>query len=208
MAWPMLKFNSGMAMTTLVASLMKKKSRSNVKGFSLTEIVIVMATIGTMAAAASVLMPALINQSKSDGATAQVVNTLRVARDRAIGERRNVEVRFLGTNHIQIARQEIPGPATTVVADMFLEGGQRFLQYTGVPDTPDYFGALGPIAFGSTPTIMFTSEGTFVDSVGDVLNGTLFLGKPGEPTTGRAITVFGTTALLHLWKWDGRQWTD
>ena len=187
---------------------MKTKSRSNVKGFSLIEIVVVMATIGTMAAAASVLVPTLINQSKSDGATAQVMNTLRVARDRAIGERRNVEVRFLGTNHIQIAREEIPGPATTVVADMFLEGGQRFLQYTGVPDTPDYFGALGPIAFGSTTTMMFTSEGTFVDSVGDELNGTVFMGKPGEPTTARAITVFGSTALVHLWKWDGHQWTD
>ena len=208
MARPMLKLESEMAITSLVASLMKTKPRSNVTGFSLVEIVIVMATIGTMAAAASVLMPALINQSKSDGATAQVLNTLRVARDRAIGERRNVEVRFLGTNHIQIARQEIPGPATTVVADMFLEGGQKYLQFTGVGDTPDYFGALGPIAFGSTPKIMFTSEGTFVDSVGDELNGTLFMGKPGEPTTARAITIFGTTALLHVWKWDGRQWTD
>ena len=187
---------------------MKTKSRSNVKGFSLMEIVVVMATIGTMAAAASVLVPALINQTKSDGATAQVMNTLRVARDRAIGERRNVEVRFLGTNHIQIAREEIPGPATTIVADMFLEGGEKFLQFTGVGDTPDYFGALGPIAFGSSPTIMFTSEGTFVDSVGDTLNGTVFMGKPGEPTTARAITVFGSTALLHLWKWDGHQWAD
>lgn len=187
---------------------MKTRSRANVEGFSLMEIVVVMAVIGVMSAAATVLVPDLINQSRSDGAVAQAVNTLRVARDRAIGERRNIEVRFLGTNHIQIARQEIPGPATTVVTDTILEGGQKYLQFTGVPDTPDYFGNAGPVAFGSTPTIMFTSEGTFVDSVGDVLNGTLFLGKPGEPKTARAITIFGTTALLHAWKWDGRQWTD
>ena len=169
---------------------------------------ITLAIIGIMAAAATVVVPTLVTQARSDGAVAQALNTLRVARDRAIGERRNVEVRFLGTNHIQIARQEIPGPATTIVADMFLEGGQRYLQFTGVGDTPDYFGALGPIAFGSTPKMMFTSEGTFVDSVGDELNGTVFLAKPGEPTTARAITIFGTTALLHTWKWDGRQWTD
>ena len=187
---------------------MKTKSRSNVEGFTLVEIVVVMAIIGVMSAAASVLVPALIHQARSDGAVTQAVNTLRVARDRAIGERRNVEVRFLGTNHIQIARQEIPGPATTVVADTILEGGEKYLQFTGVPDTPDYFGALGPVAFGGTPAMMFTSEGTFVDSIGDVLNGTVFLGKPGMPTTARAITVFGSTALLHIWKWDGTQWTD
>lgn len=187
---------------------MKKTSRANVEGFSLIEILVVMAIIGTMAAAATVVVPTLINQSRSDGAVAQTLNTLRVARDRAIGERRNIEVRFLGTNHIQIARQEIPGPATTVLSDTILEGGERYLQFTGVPDTPDYFGSAGPIAFGSTQTIMFTSEGTFVDSVGDVLNGTVFLGKPGLPTTARAITIFGTTALLHTWKWDGTQWTD
>jgi hypothetical protein len=55
---------------------------------------------------------------------------------------------------------------------------------------------------------MFTSEGTFVDANGDVLNGTLFLSIAGEKNSARAITVFGTTGLLRVWRWDGQKWTE
>ena len=41
---------------------------------------------------------------------------------------------------------------------------------------PDAFGHTGAIAFGSTPTIRFTSDGSLIDSSGDVLNGTVYVG--------------------------------
>jgi len=47
-----------------------------------------------------------------------------------------------------------------------------------------------------------------VDSNGDVLNGTLFLAIPNQTSSARAITVFGTTALLRYWRWDGSKWVD
>jgi len=80
-------------------------------------------------------------------------------------------------------------------------------------DTPDKF-ATGPpiqtaaIAFGPLTTRSFTSQGTLVDSNGDVLNGTLFLAIPNQTSSARAITVFGTTALLRYWRWDGSKWVD
>jgi hypothetical protein len=55
---------------------------------------------------------------------------------------------------------------------------------------------------------MFTSEGTLVDGNGDPINGTLFFGVTGDPTSGRAVTIFGPTALLHQWRWDGIQWVS
>ena len=42
-----------------------------------------------------------------------------------------------------------------------------------------------------------------MDSNGDLLNGTLFLGIPGSRNSARAITVFGMTALMRAWRWDG-----
>ena len=90
---------------------------------------------------------------------------------------------------------------------MYLES-EQFIQFAGLGDTPDHFGAAGPIAFGATPAYMFTSEGTFIDSSGDVLNGTVFLGAPGNKLTARAITIFGPTALLHVWKYNGSAWVD
>jgi hypothetical protein len=75
-------------------------------------------------------------------------------------------------------------------------------------DTPDQFGGAGAIAFGSSPERLLTSEGTLVDSSGDVLNGTLFLAIPGDRTSARAITIFGATALFRTWRWDGRRWVE
>ena len=55
----------------------------------------------------------------------------------------------------------------------------------------------------------FTSEGSFVDSSGDVLNGTMYLGHAGQdPTSARAITIFGATGLVRAWRWDGRNWVE
>ena len=55
-----------------------------------------------------------------------------------------------------------------MITDVYLEDGMKFIQYSGLGDTPDAFGASGPVAFASSPR-MFTSEGTFVDATGDVI---------------------------------------
>jgi type II secretory pathway pseudopilin PulG len=168
-------------------------------------------TIGiicTISAAAIIVMPSFITNSRADSSVTAALNVIRLARDRAISERRNMELSFVSPNKIQIVREEIPGPSTTVLSATFLENEQTFLQFTGLPDTPDAFGNNGPIAFGLTPKIIFTSEGTLVDSVGDVLNGTIFLGVSGKKLSARAVTVFGPTALLRVWKWDGSKWTE
>jgi hypothetical protein len=55
---------------------------------------------------------------------------------------------------------------------------------------------------------MFTPDGSFVNSNGDVLNGTIFIGVPNETITLRAISIFGATGAMRLWKWDGRAWVE
>jgi prepilin-type N-terminal cleavage/methylation domain-containing protein len=181
-------------------------------GFSLIEMVVVVSIVGTLCAAAAIVMPGAITQNRADSGVTTMVNTLRLARDRAVGERRNVDVRFLSTNQIQIARANIPVPPSTVVTytvitDVYLEDGMKFIQYSGLGDTPDAFGASGPVAFASSPR-MFTSEGTFVDATGDVMNGTIFFGIPGQATSARAVTIFGPTALIRSWRFDGIKWTE
>ena len=191
---------------------MKTRLHANVDGFSLIEVMTVVAIAGVLTATAIGVLPGFLNQGHADGGATQVLNALRLARERAIGERRNIEVRFIGNNEIQTVRDEIGvggvATGTTTVADINLEGLQ-FLQFTGIGDTPDYFGSSGPIALGASPTHMFTSEGTFIDSSGDVLNGTVFLGSPsGDKLSARAVTILGSTALLHTWKWNGKAWID
>jgi type II secretory pathway pseudopilin PulG len=188
--------------------LLHTRRSASIEGFSLMELIVSLALITTIAASAFLVMPGMVKTARADSAAEAALNALRVARDRSIGERRNFELHFLGNNQIQTARVEIPGPTTTIVGNAYLENGQQFYRFPGLPDTPDLFGGTGAIAFGPSPVRMFTSEGTLVDSNGDVLNGTVFFGVPGDKNSARAITVFGATGLLQLWRWSGNTWVE
>lgn len=193
---------------------MKTNTRSNANGFTLTELIITVGVISVVMVGATAVMPSMLSSSRADGSAMLLLNTLRLARDRAIGERRNMELIFTAPDHIQIVREEIGGVATNpVIMDVYLENGQKFFKFSELADTPDKFGLVNsPIAFGPTqgspPTVMFTSEGTLVDPTGDPINGTVFVGSAGTLASARAITIFGTTALIRVWRWDGARWSE
>ena len=205
---------------------MKTYIRSSAKGFTLIELIITVGIVSTIMIGASAVVPRLLKDSKADTSSSVVINALRLARDRAIGERRNMDVIFIAPNELKIVREEIVYNAVTMtwgsssteptnptIMDVFLAENQKFMYFTGMDDTPDRFGRTNaPLAFGPasalTPTMMFTSEGTLVDSSGDPMNGTIFLGTGADRTSARAVTIFGITALVRGWKWDGVKWVE
>ena len=134
-----------------------------------------------------------------------------------------MDVVFVHPNRIQVMRQEIsgvipppiPAPAIvrTTIMDAFLESNQKFMYFTGTGDTDDGFGLTNTPAGVrpadvTLPTIMFTSEGTLINTSGDPVNGTVFLGTGADVTSARAVTIFGPTALVRIWRWDGRRWVE
>jgi prepilin-type N-terminal cleavage/methylation domain-containing protein len=184
------------------------RDSNNSKGFTLVEMLMVLGILGVVFAMAVGMTPSIVNNARSDSATVSALNAVELARNRAVGERRDFQVIFTAPNSIKIVRIEVPGPATTTVLNTFLDNGQQFVKFTGMPDTPDNFGNASAIAFGVTPTIEFTSDGSLLDSSGDPVNGTIFFGDPTRVTSARALTIFGTTGLIKAWKWDGSQWTQ
>lgn len=180
------------------------------RGFSLIEILTVVGLVAVVAAMAVPVTNQAITWARADSATEAALRAITAARDRAIAERRNIELTFVTPNRIRLEREEInsSGVATgkTIVAESYLENGQAFIKFTGVPDTPDAFGNSAAVTFGGTAPFMFTSDGSFVDSAGDVVNGTVLVGTPDQPATGRAVTVFGVSGLTTLWKWRGGRW--
>jgi len=183
-------------------------TRRGEAGTSLIEMLVVIAVVGIVMAITVMVMPSALMYAKADSGAAQVVAALRLAREQAIAQRRNVRVVFTAPDQITVSRVEIPGPGTTVISDARIEGGSEFLLFAGVPDTPDAFGAAGAISFGGATTVAFTSAGEFVDQGGDPVNGTVYIGTRGTPLSGRAITIFGPTALIREWRWDGAHWTN
>ncbi len=177
-------------------------------GFTLTELVVVVGIGSALMATAVLLMPGAIRTARADGAATQLVSVLRTAREQAIAQRRTIHVEFVDADRIRISRVEVPGPGETVLNDVWLENGAQFVVFDDVPDTPDLFGNASAIDFGAADFFGFTSEGSFVDQNGDVLNGTVFLGTPNQPETARAVSVFGPTATLRAWRWDGGRWVE
>jgi prepilin-type N-terminal cleavage/methylation domain-containing protein len=178
------------------------------RGFTLIEIMMVIAILATVAGIAAGVSPAMIREAKADSSIEQAVDVFRSAREVAISQRRNVMIQFLGNNALRTVRQNIPGPGTTILRTVQLENRMQFMKTPGLPDTPDLFGNAQAVNFGPTAQWMFTSEGTFVDNSGDILNGTLFLGIPDQINSARAVSVFGATALIRVWSWNGREWVQ
>jgi hypothetical protein len=91
---------------------------------------------------------------------------------------------------------------------MILENRVQFMLLPGVPDTPDGFGVNTAIDFGGTPTIMWLSDGTFVDTNGQPLNGTVYFGLQGQTATQRAVTILGATGRVRGYRWTGVRWVE
>ena len=191
---------------TLCPALSAPASRPADAGFTLAEMLVVVALIAIGFGVAIPVTMEMVKRAKNDSSVVVAHTFIGAARDRAVAERRNIELTFLPPNRIIAERIEVPSGLKTQVGEMRLEGGQEFVKYSGVSDTPDAFGAAAAIAFTGTAPVMFTSDVSLIDSAGDVTNGSLFMGVPNRPESARAVTVFGVTGLLRTWKWRGASW--
>jgi prepilin-type N-terminal cleavage/methylation domain-containing protein len=178
------------------------------RGVTLVELLFTVAVLATVASMAVLLTPNFTRQAKADAGVTQAVTALRQAREVAVSQRRNVRVNFNNPNMIQVIREDLNPVGTTLLNTVYLESGMQYRQFAGQNDTPDQFGFAAPISFGLAMQRIFTSEGSFVDTAGDPLNGTVFLGRLNDPSSSRAITVFGPTALIRVWRWDGTRWVE
>ena len=178
-------------------------------GYSLIETMMALGIFGIVSAMAVVQ----IGQSRpglvGDGAMRVAMSQMNAAREQAITQRRSMRLNFdTVNNQVQIIREEVPGPALTTLTSVPFEGGVKFVAPAsiGLGDTPDHFGAGAAVDFGAATEIKFTPDGTMVNQVGAVLNGTVYMSLPYIKLSARAITVLGSTGRVRSYRWDGRQW--
>lgn len=193
--------------------MMRKHLSKPERGFSLLEGLATIAIISIVIAMAILNFSNVLPNFRANSAMDQLLSQLRSARAKAISHRIEVQVQFVGTNQLTVTEIWAPGagipppPVTTTY-----EGGAQYIVFNTVPDTPMGFGNLSPVYFagvtGGPPIMKFTSNGSFIDSGNTFVNGTVFVGIPGNASTARALTILGATGRVREYHWDGSQWQE
>jgi Tfp pilus assembly protein FimT len=193
---------------------MRQRLNKPQHGFTLLEGLIAVAIIMVVMGMAMLNYSAILPNYKANTAMDAVLSQMRTARERAISHRIEVQVQFVGTNQItltEIWNVGVAPPPTTVT----FEGGAKYMVFTGatpVPDTPMGFGNGSAIWFGGQnggpPIMKFTTNGSFIDGGNTLVNGTVFLGMTGKPSTARAVTILGATGRVREYHYDGAQWQE
>jgi prepilin-type N-terminal cleavage/methylation domain-containing protein len=175
-------------------------------GYSLAEMMVVVGIIAVLGGISVLQYVVALPSMKGDGAMRVIMGQIRLAQQLAISERRYMRVTFTSPNQIQIVREEIPGPTTTVRSQSVLEGGLQYSLVVAVPDTPDQFGNHTSLDFGSASNVKFSPDGTLVNQDGATTNGTVFVAIPTIPRSARAITILGSTGRVRAYRWNGAIW--
>jgi prepilin-type N-terminal cleavage/methylation domain-containing protein len=188
------------------------------RGFSLLELMIVVAIGFTIAGITFIAMMPLYNRNHVELAYDTTLMALRNTRQLAIAQSHQYYVNFnpagFPSGTIQITYQ--PGavngvlPAVQQVATYSLPSDISFNVMTGFPtNAPDAFGS-GIVAIdfgqqlgaGSLQYVVFMPDGSSQDNLGNYNSGVIYLSRLADPTiyNARSISVWGATGRIRGWR--------
>jgi prepilin-type N-terminal cleavage/methylation domain-containing protein len=178
------------------------------RGFSLLELMIVVA-IMLIAVSISImsLQPAL-RAERVTNAYNTTLSTMRRARELAIGQRRTYVVTFSAATPSSITITPASVTPGGLTATYTLPDDVSFATMTGLPAVaPDGFGTGATaidfdqgIGAGNKNAVYFMPDGSAQDINNNTNNGVVYLCRPGELGSMRAITLWGATGRLRGWR--------
>lgn len=201
------------------------RDRSGERGFSMTELSVAIGIILIIFGMAIAAFQPAIQAAKYDAGMRQVLDQLRQAREYSLANRRYVQVTFPVVASADGPQYEVVitelntltaggGAVNSVLSTTPIQFPEQFYVYPGYVDTPDAYGNSGAIVFGGTiggpaAGMLFQSDGELVSAATlQPINGTVFLGVPGNPMSVRAITVLGSTGRIRGWKGADSRWNQ
>jgi prepilin-type N-terminal cleavage/methylation domain-containing protein len=199
------------------------RDRLGERGFSMVELSVAIGIILIIFGTAIAAFQPAIQAAKYDAGMRQVLDQLRQAREYSLANRRYVQVTFptvatANGPQYQVVTTELNtltaggGAVNPVLSTTAIQFPEQFYVYPGYVDTPDGYGNSGAIVFGGTiggpaAGMIFQSDGELVSAATlQPINGTVFLGVPGNPLSVRAITVLGSTGRVRGWKAADSRW--
>jgi prepilin-type N-terminal cleavage/methylation domain-containing protein len=179
-------------------------------GFSLLELAIALSISMILAAVTIYSFQPVFKEQHVNDAYNTTLTSLRRARDAAAADMRVYVVSFTAPGTITVTETSVGGTllfSETLPPDVtyHIEPGIP-TSPTVAPTTPDGFGSganyfdfdQGIGAAGGS-TIYFQPDGTALDINGNINNGVVYLGIPGQLNTCRAVTLWGYTSRIRGW---------
>jgi prepilin-type N-terminal cleavage/methylation domain-containing protein len=203
------------------------QSKKSETGFSMVEVVVVLAIMVIVATIALITLAPALRSSHADSAASYTLNAMRHTRERAIDERRKYQITFVTNGAAPFAQITILQGNTIVTAN----GPQ--LQYAVDLTTPGvslpndmHFRAPSPAppaapdgqacgqsaaidfsvtggACGASTTLTFNPDGSITSGLGGFADGVIYMGRPGDPLATRAVSFFGATGRTKGWRMVG-----
>ena len=206
------------------------KKAGKIHGFSLVEMLIVVGVVIILLAAAIIEIKPILMASRADSAVAYTENQIRLARERAIDERRLMRLTFTAPRTIFMEFQFTDSTGAVTYAPVTLQAGQTGAGITMLPNDvqfqtppsppatpPDNIGAqnnafdffcAGTACAGTI--LYFNPDGSIVNSTNDPVQGVVYMGRPGDPLSSRAVSFFGPTGKVKAWRYlkpsSGTKW--
>ena len=177
------------------------------------ELVMVIAVVLIISATALFqVMPAMRN-AKAESALQITLGQIRNARGLAVDQRSRYKLKFTAPRTIQLSRGVVD-PVTHIlgyvpVSTIDLPQETQFIAIAGIPtgaETPDSLPTTGIAidfnlgnAGGLTDEVYFQPDGRALDASGRLNSGVVYVARPGELMSSRAVSVRGATGRVKGW---------
>jgi prepilin-type N-terminal cleavage/methylation domain-containing protein len=181
------------------------------RGFSLLELMIVISIGLIMAGVTFIALMPVFKQNNVNAAYDTSLSVMRNYRNLSITQSKRYILTFTPPGTITVQRWDYAVPVSPVpvtVATFTLPPDIQFAVQAGFPAAaPDSFGVGGTaidfdqgMGLGSLNYIMFMPDGSSQDTLGNYDSGVLYLTRPGDLYSSRAVSVFGTTGRVRGWR--------
>jgi type II secretory pathway pseudopilin PulG len=180
------------------------------RGFSLLELLIAIAIGFTMTAVTVMTMMPLFKQSHVDTAYDTTLSVLRNYRNLSVTQSVRYIVYYTAPGTITVQRWNFASPvspAPVTVATYNLPTDVQFAVQAGFPNPgPDGFGTgstaitVNSCALVGANCLIFYPDGSAQDDLGNYNSGVIYMTRPSDMYSSRAVSIFGTTGRVRGWR--------
>lgn len=180
------------------------------RGFSLLETMVVVAVFMIAGAITFATLGPAFQQARVSTAYNTTLMILRLARQMSVDNRKTYIVNFVPPQTMEIQRVDA-GVVGPVIRTATLPQDVEFDNVSGIPTsnslTPDNMGAGGQaiefdigVSGGNSTQIWFFPDGSARDINNNINNGIVYIARPGDLYSSRAITLFGAAGRVRGWR--------